>query len=242
MFWSDLQSLISRLIEWLKRLFKKEERPPQPEYTREDFIAAVKELSQSPTWRARILKYALLKLREKFADTEGVWIPREQITRQIMHRLNACGIIYSFGYGVYAYPKEVWRRVIELLQQDSIKWVAEFSDCDNHATFFRGFADFVLGKPSVVYSTGLVFRTQIQYGRKVCVCSSDYLVGGHGWNKVVTTEPITYELVGTTQKVTDPFTVYEYEPQSDELSKDGFFSNGWCYAVGGGLPIFYGRK
>ncbi|MEN3051790.1 MAG: hypothetical protein ABC596_08290 [Candidatus Methanosuratincola petrocarbonis] len=159
-----------------------------------------------------------------------------------MHRLNACGIIYSFGYGVYAYPKEVWRRVIELLQQDSIKWVAEFSDCDNHATFFRGFADFVLGKPSVVYSTGLVFRTQIQYGRKVCVCSSDYLVGGHGWNKVVTTEPITYELVGTTQKVTDPFTVYEYEPQSDELSKDGFFSNGWCYAVGGGLPIFYGRK
>jgi hypothetical protein len=60
---SALWSLIKKLLE----LFKKKQEEPEPveQYTREQFIEAVKELSNDPVWRARILKDALNKLKEK---------------------------------------------------------------------------------------------------------------------------------------------------------------------------------
>ncbi|MHC1624449.1 MAG: hypothetical protein ACXQS2_00330 [Methermicoccaceae archaeon] len=40
----------------------------------------------------------------------------------------------------------------------------------------------------------------------MCICKSDYLIGGHGWNRIVTTEPIEVEKVGST-----------LEPQNDKF-------------------------
>ena len=234
--WEKLWLALLSLIEWLKSLFKKEEPPVS--YTREDFVKAIEELSQSPTWRAKILRDALDKLKEKYAGTTTKWIDKDKLTFQTIHRGLSCGMTFSFGKGIYAIPKDTFLSIIKDLQQDAIKYIAEHTDCDNFATFMKGFADYVLGKEATIYATGLVLNTQEQYGRKVCICKSEYLVGGHGWDRYAILEPIEYERTGSTEKVVDEFTIVNYEPQSDAYTIDPFF-NGRCYKTGGGLPIIY---
>jgi len=229
-----LLSLIKRLLQ---RLFRREEEKPR--YTKEQFIEAVKELSKDPVWRARILKDALTKIKEQHTFNTK-WIDRELVTKQTIHRGFGCGISYSFGDGIYALSLEDWIKVIDSLLQDSITYTKSLIDCDNYATFFKGFADFIIGKPVVIYATGLVFRPVEQYGQKVCICKSDYLIGGHAWNRIVTTEPIDVEKVGSTELLHFDFTVYNYEPQNDKFG-DKIIGN-WCYQSGGGLPIIYGKK
>lgn len=234
--WEKLWLALLSLIEWLKSLFKKEEPPVS--YTREDFVKAIEELSQSPTWRAKILRDALDKLKDKYAGTTTKWIDKDKLTFQTIHRGLSCGMTFSFGKGIYAIPKDTFLSIIKDLQQDAIKYIAEHTDCDNFATFMKGFADYVLGKEATIYATGLVLNTQEQYGRKVCICKSEYLVGGHGWDRYAILEPIEYERTGSTEKVVDEFTIVNYEPQSDAYTIDPFF-NGRCYKTGGGLPIIY---
>lgn len=242
---SGLLSLIKRLLNWLKELFRKEEEEeeeqepePEPTYTKEQFIEAIRELSKDPAWRARILKDSLLLLRKKYEGVTTKWIDKDRLTFQTIHRDLSCGITFSFGKGIYAIPKDTFLSIIKDLQQDAIKYTAEHTDCDNFATFMKGFADYVLGKEATIYATGLVLNTQEQYGRKVCICKSEYLVGGHGWNRYAILEPIEYERTGSTEKVVDEFTIVNYEPQSDAYTIDPFF-NGRCYKTGGGLPIIY---
>jgi len=224
------------LINWLKSLFKKEEPPVS--YTREDFIKAVEELSQSPTWRAKILRDALDKLKAKYEGVTTKWIDKDRLTFQTIHRTLSCGMTFSFGKGIYAIPKDTFLSLIKDLQQDAITYVAEHTDCDNFALFAKGFADYVLGKEATIYATGLVLNTQEQHGRKVCICKAEYLVGGHAWNRYALLEPIEYERTGSTEKIVDEFTIVNYEPQSDSFSVDAFFGSR-CYKTGGGLPIIY---
>jgi hypothetical protein len=231
---SALWSLIKKLIELFKR---KQEEPEQ--YTREQFIEAVKELSNDAVWRARILKDALSKLREQRAF-ETKWVSKDEIIEQTTHRVFGCGISYVFGDGIYALSAYDWHWLIEVLQQDSIKYVSEFTDCDNFATFFKGFADYVVGKPVVIYTTGLVFTVAEQMGVKTCLCKLDYLVGGHGWNRIVMSVPTHIKKIGSTEEIVYDFTVYNYEPQEDMLG--GRILGNWCYMSGGGLPVIYGKR
>jgi len=229
------------LIDLLKRLFKLKPAPapapkPEPEYTRDQFIEAVKELSNDVVWRAEILTDALLKLSEKYANVEAVWIEKDRIVNQYLHRVLCFGLTYLFGDGCYALPKDVWENIVKDLQQNSIKYMSDFTDCDNFATFFRGFCDVVLGKEAVIYVTGGVFDPAIQFGQKVCVVDSNHLIGGHAWNWVLTTENCEYQKVGSTEIVTDDFTIYNYEPQNDILVSDRFVGK-YCYQCGGGLPL-----
>lgn len=236
---SGLLSLIKRLLNWLKELFRKEEEEEEVTYTREQFVEAVKELSQDPVWRARILKDALNKIKE-IRQFEVQWINKDDIVQQNMYRQMSCGIIFSFGDGIYGLKREDFDFLRNILQQDIIKYVSEFTDCDNFATFFKGFADCIVGKHVVIYSTGLVLRPVEQLGVMTCICKYDYLLGGHGWNKVCLIEPITVEKIGSTEKITYPFTIVNYEPQSDDIGDR--FVGGRCYMNSGGLPVIYGKK
>jgi len=238
--------LIEFIIQLLRALFGFKDRDntlpkpePEPEhYTREQFIEAVKELSEDPIWRARILKDTLNIIKRDFTATPK-WVEHELITSQWMNRLFGCGITISFGDGIHALPKDDWLKLIDTLQQDIVEYVKSFTDCDNFATFFKGFADYIVGKPVVIYATGAVFKPMEQYGVKTCRCKYDFLIGGHGWNMICTTEPIEVEKVGTTTKIKYDFTVYNYEPQNDKLG-DRFMAEDRCYQLGGGLPIIYG--
>jgi len=235
---SALWSLIKKLLE----LFKRKQKEPEPvseQYTREQFVEAVKELSNDAVWRAKILKDALNKLREQ-RTFETKWVDRDSILTQTIHRNFGCGLSYVFGDGIYAMSKDDWQWLISTVQQDAIKYVSEFTDCDNFATFFKGFADYIAGKPVVIYTTGLVFIPAEQYGQKICLCKIDYFVGGHGWNRIVTTEPIEFQKIGSTEVVKQDFTVYNYEPQSDNLG-DRIIGN-WCYMNGGYLPVIFGKR
>ena len=234
---SALWSLIKKLIE----LFKKKQEEPEAaeQYTREQFIEAVKELSNDPVWRARILKDALNKLKEQ-KTFETKWVDRDKIIEQTMHRAFGCGLSFSFGKGIYAMRKDDWEWLISALQQDTIKYVSEFTDCDNFATFFKAFADYMAGKPVVIYTTGLVFMPVEQYGQKVCLCKLEYLLGGHGWNRIVTTEPIEFQKTGSTEVIRQDFTVYNYEPQNDIIADK--FVGQTCYMNGGGLPVIFGNR
>jgi len=242
---SDFWSLIKLILQFIAKIFgrKKEEKPEPITYTREQFMEAVKELTSAPHWRARILRDILDKIREKHTF-DAKWIDKDDLTTQTLHRLYGCGMYYSFGKGIYALPKEQWEYLIGILQQDQIKYVAQFTDCDNFATFFKGFADYVVGKPVVIYSTGLVLKPKVyeEYGgRKTCVCKSEYLVGGHGWNRIVTTEPCEVQKVGTTEILKFDFTIYNYEPQNDLMVADRIVGE-YCYQNGGGLPVIYGKR
>jgi len=232
---SALLSLIRKLLNWL---FHKEEEE-KPQYTKEQFIEAVKELSNDPVWRARILRDTLTKIKEQHTFNVK-WIDKDSITQQCMNRGFGCGASFSFGDGIYALSLKDWIKVIDSLLQDTITYVKDLTDCDNYATFFKGFADYIVGKPVVIYTTGLVLRPVEYQGHKSCVCKSDYLIGGHGWNRIVTNEPIEVERVGSTEKLHFDFTVYNYEPQNDKFG-DRIIGN-WCYQSGGGLPIIYGKK
>jgi len=234
---SGLLSLIRRFLELFKK--KQEPKPESEQYTREQFIEAVKELSNNPVWRARILKDALNKLK-KMRTFETRWIDRDLIVDQTLHRGFGCGIIFSFGEGINAINKEDWDWLISVLQQNMIKYVSELTDCDNFATFFKGFTDYVVGKDVVIYTTGLVFRVAEQLGQKVCLCRSEYLIGGHAWNRIVMNIPIEIEKIGSTERVVYEFTVYNYEPQSDEIG-DKMIGD-WCYMSGGYLPVIFGRR
>ena len=230
----ELLSLIKKL---LKKLFRREE---EEKPTREDFINAVKVLSNDPVWRVKILLDSLDLIKSRIHPVLK-WIDRDEITRQWLHRGMGCGMSVSFGDGIYGMRKEDWGEIIQALHQDAIHYVKEFSDCDNFASFFKGFADYVAGKPVVIYTTGMVFKPVEQFGHKVCLCKQDYLLGGHGWNRIcVIDEPIDVEMVGTTRKEHFNFTLYNYEPQNDMLG-DKFVGNR-CYMTGGHLPIFYAKK
>lgn len=238
---SGIWSLINRLIKLILSLYKREEK--KEEYTKEQFMEAVKELSNQPEWRAKILKDCLNYLKTSIQPEQRVFIDKDRIVNQIIHRNFGCGVFHSFGSGVNAIDFDTWKKLIDLLQQNHIKYVSEFTDCDNFATFFKGFADYILGT-SVIYSTGLIFKTQQtttgDRSFRNCICKYDYLFGGHGWNMIVTTEPIEYEKTGSTEKIKDNFTVYNYEPQNDEILDGVFSKSGRCYKVGGGLPVFVG--
>ena len=241
---SGLWSLIKLIIEWIKSLFKQEEPEPEPEfYTKEQFLSAVSELSRDPVWRAKILKDALDKIKERF-QPDLTWCDVEDITQQTLHRAFGCGISFAFGDGVYGMPRQQWEYLIKILQQDAINYVKNFTDCDNFATFFKGFADYICGKPVVIYTTGLVFRVEeveiAGHHLKQCRCVQETLIGGHGWNRIcVTDEPIEVGVTGTYEKKRFDFTVYNYEPQNDVLG-DRFMGHDRCYRNGGGLPIIYG--
>jgi len=234
--------LIKRILESiLKALRRKKEE--EVVYTREQFIEAVKELSGDPVWRAKILRDSLniIKANSNFTYK---WIDRDEITEQMIHRGFSCGITLSQGDGIYAMRRRDWMNLITVLQQDYIKYVPEFTDCDNFATFFKGFADYIAGRPIVIYTTGLVLKPEtmkVNYKEyKTCICKSDYLVGGHGWNRIVTLDHIEFEKTGSTEKIKQPFTLYNYEPQNDMLG-DRFMGK-YCYQSGGALPIIYGKK
>ncbi|MEM2447279.1 MAG: hypothetical protein QW734_11555 [Candidatus Bathyarchaeia archaeon] len=236
--------LFKLIFEIIMRLFRKsneredEKKEVEEKYTRDDFIKAVNELSERVEWRAKILKVALDKLREKYSGAHTEWVERDKITFQEIHRVLGCGLSFSFGKGIYAIPKDTFLSLIKDLEQNLIVWREEESDCDNIATAFKGFADYVIGKPIVIYTTGLVFRSAEQFGQRVCVCKSEYLLGGHAWNRVVILEPIEYTKIGTNDVVRDDFTVVNYEPQNDRVFVD-VFEDGACYKTGGGLPIIY---
>lgn len=241
-----LQRMLLLVLQYLIKLFKQESNEEseneqeQVSYTRDDFVNVVKELSNDPVWRARILRDTLDKMKERFVNIEGRWIDREEIIKQTTNRRFGCGVTFSFGDGIYALKRVDWERLIGILQQNIIKWTAEIGDCDNIATFFKGFADYVVGKPVVIYTTGMVFKAVEQYGVKTCICRSEYLVGGHAFCRIVVDgEPITVEKVGTTEKLSFDFTVYNYEPQNDQLG-DRILGS-WCYMDGGKLPVIYGK-
>lgn len=239
---SELLSLIRKLIDIIKSVLRREEEEEEEEYTREDFEEAVKKLSEEPKWRARILKDALTVLRKRYEGVHTEWIDKDRLTTQTIHRNLSCGITLSYGDGIYAIPKEAALDLFRTLQQDAIKYIAEHMDCDNFAVIFKGLGDYVFGKPVVIFTTGLVLRVIEQLGHRTCICKADYLVGGHGWNRMAILEPIEYQKVGSTETIIDNFTLINYEPQSDVFSTDSFMSDDVCYKSGGGLPIFYGFR
>jgi hypothetical protein len=88
---SALWSLIKKLLELFRR--KQEEPEPAEQYTKEQFIDAVRELSNDAVWRARILRDALNKLREQ-KTFETKWVSKDEITEQVMHRGFGCGLSF----------------------------------------------------------------------------------------------------------------------------------------------------
>ena len=235
----DLLYLIRKLLEWIRKY-----KYTRKEYTREEFINSVKELSKDPKWRAKMLLDSLnwIKNQKSFST---IWVNKDDLVQQTFDRNMSCGTILSFGNGIYALKKEDWIWLIDVLQQNQIKYVSELTDCDNFTTFFKGFSDYIVGKEVVIYTTGAVlypqkysFSTGQQY--EACICLNNAIIGGHAWCRIVTDEKTECEKTGTTEKVTYNFRIYNYEPQSDEIG-DNRIGN-WCYASGFGLPTIYGES
>jgi len=120
--------LFKLIFEIIMRLFRKssgredEKKEVEEKYTRDDFIKAVNELSERVEWRAKILKVALDKLREKYSGAHTEWVERDKITFQEIHRVLGCGLSFSFGKGIYAIPKDTFLSLIKDLEQNLIVW------------------------------------------------------------------------------------------------------------------------